>query len=147
MWHRGFVGIPPAVARLRWRRTCTQGRGCQTSPDHISNTWRQTGTNTSNIGFNTRQNLTQHAHAADVGSAKWHCRCLASKKLHNRNSKVLQMNNFNANNSKKTYIGGVFVFWICSSFRRINSRSLGYSSKRLLKPATVHTSNWNEIYM
>lgn len=32
------------------------------------------------------------------------------------------------------YIGGVAVCWISSSFKRINSRSLGYSSNRFSRP-------------
>jgi len=50
---------------------------------------------------------------------------------------------------KETHIGGVLVFWICSSFSRINSRSLGYSSKRLLKPKistkVFHTLSINTL--
>ena len=37
--------------------------------------------------------------------------------------------------SRRRYMGGELVFRMWSSFRRINSRSLGYSSNRLWRPA------------
>ena len=40
---------------------------------------------------------------------------------------------------RSTYMGGVLVRWICSSFSRISSRSFGYSSKRLLNPVTENS--------
>ena len=38
------------------------------------------------------------------------------------------------NETGETHIGGVFVFWICSSFKMINSRSFGYSSNLFVNP-------------